>query len=154
MARRADPTYPERMDWWSIEVFNGEQPARAWRDGWQDRLVESALTHGSGGWLWEVTPWGVVCEVGFPDERDWLRWRELPVVRAALDAVPDPVNGLVVYQGRGGSSGAPVPRGPRPAPSAAAMALDEPSEELLHDLTSTTPTPPAPNAEPAQRVAP
>ncbi|MCP2336370.1 hypothetical protein [Actinomadura rupiterrae] len=133
------------MDWWSIEVFNGEQAARSWRDAWQDMLTESALTHGALGWLWDVTPWGVVFEICFPDEKDWLIWRELPGVRAALDAVPDPVNGLVVYRGRGGSSGSPLPRRPRPAPSAAAAALDEPPAEPVFDLTSvmpeTTPTP-------------
>ena len=29
---------------------------------------------------------------------------------AALDAVPDPINGLMIYPGRGGSSGARVPQ--------------------------------------------
>ncbi|MFC4909770.1 hypothetical protein [Actinomadura gamaensis] len=129
------------MDWWSVEVFNGDQTARSWRDAWQDTLVESALTHRALGWLWDVTPWGLVLEVCFPDEQDWLLWRELPGVRAAFDAVPDPVHGLVIYRGRGGSSGTPVPRRPRPAPGAAALALDEPIEELLLDLTPTEPAP-------------
>ncbi len=67
----------------------------------------------------------------FEDSDQWQAFRDLPVVRAALDAVPDPVNGLLIYRGRGGSSAAGKPRKPRPAPSAAAAALPEPEPESL-----------------------
>jgi hypothetical protein len=50
-------------------------------------------------------------------------------VRAALDGVPDPVNGLLIYRGRGGAAGGTMPRKPKPAPGAAALELEEPKEE-------------------------
>jgi hypothetical protein len=68
----------------------------------------------------------VVLEVAFPDEARWEAFRDLPATRAALDAVPDPVNGLLVHRGRGGSSGARSPRRPRPLAGAGAVALPEP----------------------------
>jgi hypothetical protein len=60
-------------------------------------------------------------------------------VRAALDAVPDPVNGLLIYRGRGGTSAAGKPRRPRPAPSATAVALPEPDPEPMLDVTKFEP---------------
>jgi hypothetical protein len=48
-------------------------------------------------------------------------------VRAALDAVPDPVNGLLVYRGRGGGAGAGTRRRPRPFAGAGAVELPEPA---------------------------
>jgi hypothetical protein len=48
--------------------------------------------------------------------------------------VPDPVNGLLVYRGRGGAAGAGKPRKPRPAPGAAALELAEPTQEKYLDL--------------------
>jgi hypothetical protein len=57
--------------------------------------------------------------------------------------VPDPVNGLIVYRGRGGGSGPRKPRKPKPAPSSGVMALPEPEEEhLLHLAGITPPGPP------------
>lgn len=56
----------------------------------------------------------------------WSGFIESPLVKAALDAVPDPVGGLFLYPGRGGSCATGVPRRPRPAPVAAAAALPEP----------------------------
>ena len=53
-------------------------------------------------------------------------FRNLPVVRAALDAVPDPVHGLLVYRGRGGGAGRREPRKPNPAPGTSAVSLPEP----------------------------
>ncbi|WP_067828677.1 hypothetical protein [Actinomadura kijaniata] len=116
-------------DWWSIEVFDGKFPATSWFLSWKEQLVEAALTHGATDWCLTESHWGLVLELSFPGEEHWSRWRALPLVRAALDAVPDPVDGLLVYRGRGGSSGAPVPRRPRPAPGAAAVTLDDAAEE-------------------------
>jgi hypothetical protein len=98
--------------WWSIEVSDGGFPAAVWRDSHGEALIEAALSHGATDWNWVDLPWGVVLEVEFPDWTDWTRYRDLPGVRAALDAVPDPVTGLYVYPGRGGSSGARQPRHP------------------------------------------
>jgi len=126
-------------EWWSIEVFNGELPALRWKDSYEESLIQAALSAGAVDWEWHEHRSGVVFEVLFPDDDRWEAYRALPAVRAALDAVPDPVNGLLVYRGRGGSAGARFPRRPRPAPSASALALDEPAEERRLDLTSVAP---------------
>jgi hypothetical protein len=80
----------------------------------------------------------VVLEVEFSEDSRWDAFRALPAVQAALDAVPDPVNGLLVYRGRGGGAGATSPRTPRPTAGAGAMALPEPGDEPVLKLTSAT----------------
>jgi hypothetical protein len=117
-------------EWWSIEVFSGEKlPASGWRYAYEDELTEAAITHGALYYEWHDTQYGVVFEVLFPGDAEWEAFRALPAVRAALDGVPDPVNGLIIYRGRGGASGSAKPRKPKPAPGAAALELDEPAEE-------------------------
>jgi hypothetical protein len=119
------------MHWWSIEVRDGVLPAGAWRHGYGEALVEAALAHGVRDWYWSIETFGVVLELGFVESEDWDRFRRLPLVTAALDAVPDPVGGLYVYPGRGGSSGAILPRrGPRPC-GAGAAPLPEAPEPLV-----------------------
>jgi hypothetical protein len=109
------------MRWWSIEVRDGVLSALRWKDGYGEALLEAAVTNGARRWEWTVIPGGVVLEVAFRDSDEWDRFRALPVVTAALDATPDPVNGLYVYPGRGGSASASAPRRkPRPAGSGAA----------------------------------
>jgi hypothetical protein len=83
-------------------------------------------------------------EICFEDEERWEAFRGLPAVRAALDSVPDPVNGLFVYRGRGGGAGAREPRRPRPAPAASAVSLREPQGALPVDLTGISPPDPVP----------
>lgn len=107
--------------WWSIEVADGAFSAAMWRDANGQALIEAALTHGAVEWDWVEVPWGLVLEVAFPDDADWARFRDLPGVRAALDAVPDPVAGLYIYPGRGGSAGA-ADRRRRPMPMGAGAA--------------------------------
>ena len=75
-------------------------------------------------------------EVLFDTEEQWEAFRSLPVVRAALDAVPDPVNGLLIYRGRGGGAGAREPRRPKPAPSSGAVSLPGPADEPYLDLAT------------------
>jgi hypothetical protein len=116
------------MWWMSIEVLNGAFPATRWQDAHGSFLVEAALTHGAENWSWLARDWGVVFEVAFPDEAAWARFRDLPAIQAALDAVPDPVNGLLIYPGRGGSSGRVVPRHPKPRAGAGAVAMPLPDE--------------------------
>jgi len=58
-------------------------------------------------------------------------------VRAALDAVPDPVNGLLIYRGRGGGAGSRMPRKPKRPPASGAMELVEGPAERRLDLTGT-----------------
>jgi hypothetical protein len=121
--------------WWSIEVLDAVRDERAptgsaaegnrisaevWRDSHGSFLVEAALTNGGRGWSWHHHTWGVVLEVCFSSEQAWEAFRASPAVRAAMDAVPDPVNGLLVYAGRGGGAGSRSPRRPLPPRGAAA----------------------------------
>jgi hypothetical protein len=117
-------------EWWSIEVFSGDKlPASGWRYAYEDELTEAAITHGAMYYEWHDTEYGVIFEVLFHDDEQWEAFRALPAVRAALDGVPDPVNGLIVYRGRGGAAGSRKPIKPKPAPGAAALELEEPREE-------------------------
>lgn len=129
-------------NWWAIEVFDAQVlPGRAWRDAHEDALTEAAITHGAEYWEWHVTQYGVVFEVLFPSDEQWEAFRDLPAVRTALDSVPDPVNGLLIYRGRGGAAGSRKPRKPKPAPSAAAVELPEPEETQWANLTNSDPPP-------------
>ncbi len=116
-------------EWLTVEVFDADFPAARWRRAHEDALIEAAVTNGASSWQWHDTRWGVVLELLFGTEDELDRYRGLPAVLAALDAVPDRVSGLLVYRGRGGGAGASVPRRPRPAPVAAAAALPDPEPE-------------------------
>ena len=127
--------------WWSIEVFHGDKlPATRWKDAYADDLTEAALTNGAVYWEWHEHSYGVVFEVCFDSDQQWEMFRNLAAVRAALDGVPDPASGLLIYRGRGGAAGATRPRRPKPAPSAAAIELAEPLLlERLIDLSTSEP---------------
>jgi hypothetical protein len=133
------------MDHWlSIEVFDGQLSeggvsANAWKRAHGDNVVEAALTNGARHWAWYEHRWGVTVELEFADDEQRDRFRHLPAVRAALDAVPDPVHGLLVYPGRGGGSGSRVPRRPRPLPSAGAGSVPVPHEEIVSVLAEAEP---------------
>ena len=112
--------------WWSMEVLDGHTgSARAWRDAYGAALTEAAITNGAYDWQWHHHTWGVLFEIAFASDERWHTFRNLPAVRAALDAVPDPVNGLLIYPGRGGSSGRSQPRRPKPIAGAGAAPLPE-----------------------------
>jgi hypothetical protein len=118
--------------WWSIEVLDAELPANRWRDAYAAALIEAAISHGAKDWAWNKFDWGVVFEVAFEDWDAWVTYRQLPAVVAALDAVPDPINGLMIYPGRGGSAGDRLPRKPGPrAAGGAAQIPDDPDPERL-----------------------
>jgi hypothetical protein len=112
--------------WWSIEVLDGAFSAEQWRAAHSAALLEAAVTNGAVDWNWHPHSWGIVLEIAFRDADNWVAFRHLPAVTAALDAVPDPVNGLMIYQGRGGSSSSSDPR--RPFPRAGAGAAPIPQE--------------------------
>jgi hypothetical protein len=112
--------------WFSIEVLDGAMSASVWSEAHRDALIESALFNRATDWNWHRHSWGVVIELAFSDEADWERFRELPAVQAALDAVPDPVSGLIMYRGRGGSAGTVSPRRPKPLAGAGSAALPLP----------------------------
>jgi len=115
------------------------------RDRGRD-VIRTALEHGARDWDWVSGTWGVVLEFCFADGVDvpvrWTGFIDNPLVKAALDAVPDPVDGLFFYPGRGGSSPTAVPRRPKPAPVAAAAALPEPETptEPVHLAATATVT--------------
>jgi hypothetical protein len=130
------------MDHWlSIEVLDGERPASEWRRAHGDDLTEAAVTNGARQWGWHEHSWGVVIELEFASDEQRDRFRNLPAVSAALDAVPDRANGLLVYPGRGGGSGARVPRRPRPKPRSDAGARPDPVEEETLRLARSAPPP-------------
>lgn len=135
-------------EWWSIEVADGEFSAASWKDTHGRDLIRTALEYGAEDWAWVERPWGVVLELCFPEDSPvggWSAFRDATLVKAALDAVPDPVNGLLTYRGRGGSSGARVPRKPKPAPAAAAAALPEPDlQDEVVRIASTAAEEPQP----------
>ena len=88
----------------SIEVFDGSVAsgfgaASLWAENHGDALVETAVIHGALDWAWHPTSWGVVFEIAFADEEAWDAYRASLAVRTALDAVPDPVSGVLVYRG-------------------------------------------------------
>ena len=114
--------------WFSIEVLDGATSASLWADAHGDALSESALLSGASDWAWHRHTWGVVLELEFEDEMAFERFRNLPSVVAALDNVPDPVTGLIVYKGRGGSAGRSQPRKPKPIAGSGAAALPLPFE--------------------------
>ena len=119
--------------WFSIEVLDGSSSASLWSEAYGDGLIESAFFTGATDWSWHRHEWGVVLELDLADEAAWEAFRALPVVAAALDAVPDPVSGLIEYRGRGGSSSRPEPRKPRPLTGSGAAALPLPWELWIED---------------------
>lgn len=127
-------------EWWSIEVFDAAaQTARRWKEAHQDALTEAAITHGAMYWEWHEHQYGAVFEVLFEADEQWETFRALPAVRVALEDVPDPVNGLLIYRGRGGGAGPREPRKPKPAPSASAIELPEPLIEEVVKLVRSDP---------------
>jgi hypothetical protein len=122
--------------WYSIEVFDGSSSASVWAEVHGDVLMEAALTTGATDWTWHRHSWGVAFEVAFEDASYWETYCSLPAVRTALDAVPDPLTGLIVYRGRGGSAGSSMPRKPKPLVGSGSAALPLPWELGIEDLTS------------------
>ena len=114
----------------SIEVLDATFSASSWKFGYGDMLTATAVEHGASEWRWIERSWGVVLEIRFGNERQANRWRELPAVRSAFDAVPDPVNGLIFHRGWGGTSGSGEPRrrGPRSSSGGAEVPLPDDPE--------------------------
>ncbi len=128
-----EPRPEER--WWTIEVLDGAFSADVWRDSHMGSLVEAAITNQALNWNWQRYSWGVLFEIAFRDDEQWTVFRHLPAVVAALDAVPDPIHGLLTYPGRGGSSASADRRRPRPHTGAGAAELPrEPAPNLVAHL--------------------
>ncbi|MBR7835418.1 hypothetical protein KDL01_19240 [Actinospica durhamensis] len=120
-------------EWWSIEIFGNGLEISTWVRTRGRDVIRTALEYGASDWQWHAGSWGVVVEFCFGESTrvggGWTAFMDSPLVKAALDAVPDPINGLIYYPGRGGTALASVPRRPRPAPAAAAAALPVPEPE-------------------------
>lgn len=117
------------MHWITVEVFDGDWSAAGWARAWHDRLIEAAVTGGAVFWDEHEHRWGVVLEFTFDDERRRDAFRQAPVLLAALEAAPDPVDGVLAYPHRGGGSGSRQPRRPRPLRSGGAAELPVPNPE-------------------------
>jgi hypothetical protein len=110
--------------WFSIEVLDGDGSARLWADAWSDVIIWAAQRHGVIDWEISEHPWGVLVEIEVRDEDQFDALRA--DIAHALDAVPDPIRGLLVHPGRGGSAGSRIFRGPRPILGSGAMAVPIP----------------------------
>ncbi|MFD2091798.1 hypothetical protein [Blastococcus deserti] len=139
------------MHWLTVEVFDGGVPAAGWARAWHDRLIEAAVTGGAVFWDEHEHSWGVVLEFVFGDESRRDGFRQAPVLLAALDAVPDPVHGVLVYPHRGGGTGIRQPRRPRPVrdSGAAELPLPDPDDDRVVPCTAA-----AADAAPVRREGP
>ncbi len=126
------------MNWITLEVFDCATSAASWARAWHDRLIEAAVTGGAAFWDEHEHRWGVVLEFVFADERQRDTFRQAPVVLAALDAAPDPVNGVLVYPHRGGGSGTRQPRWAEPLTGSGSAALPEPDPDAERVVPCTT----------------
>jgi hypothetical protein len=125
------------VNWVTIEVFDGATPAAEWARAWHDRLVEAGVTGGAVFWDEHEHRWGVVLEFVFPEEAQREAFRCSPAAVAALDAAPDPVNGVLVYPHRGGGAGVRDPRRPYPRIAGGAAALPVPDRDADRVLDCT-----------------
>jgi hypothetical protein len=118
-----------------MEAIDGPTAAATWADTYGDDLVREAIAHGALDWNRHDHPWGVVFEFEFLDEVDWDHFRDALTVRTAIDAAPDPLHGLMLYRGRGGSAGTWEIRRPRPLTGSGAVALPVPVETVDEDFS-------------------
>jgi hypothetical protein len=125
------------VHWITVEVFDGGTPAAGWARAWHERLVEAAVTAGAVFWDEHEHRWGVVVEFTFAEEQRRDAFHRSPVLVAALDAAPDPVDGVLVYPHRGGGAGARLPRRPLPVRGAGAAALPLPDPEADRPVACT-----------------
>ena len=117
-------------DWFSIEVLNAGSSARSWVESFGDAITEAGLESGALNWEWHHHEWGSLLEIEFSDEEEFELFRNRAIVQAALDAVPDRINGLSIHRGRGGSSGTRRPRRPVPVAGAGAVELPLPRDDV------------------------
>ncbi len=126
------------MNWITLEVIDGATSAASWACPWHDRRIEAAATGGAAFWDEHEHRWGVVLEFVFADERQRDTFRQAPVVLAALDAAPDPVNGVLVYPHRGGGSGTRQPRRAEPLTGSGSAGVPEPDPDAERVVPCTS----------------
>src|SRR4051794_3426295 len=115
----------------SIEVLDGQYSARFWAEAHGDDLIQAAILHGATDWRLHHLRWGVVLEFGFGNQEQWHRFRADAGLEAAMDGVPNPDFGLLIYRGWGGSSWPREPRRPRRLAGAGAAALPLPLDDVF-----------------------
>jgi hypothetical protein len=120
----------------AIEILDAAFSASSWQHAYGDSLTTSAMSWSGLDWEWRHRTWGLIFLVAFPSQAEYEEWRKMPVVIAALDAVPDPVNGLVFHRGWGGTSGSGEPRRGKPLVGAGGAELAEPVAEVLDDVVA------------------
>jgi len=120
----------------AVEILDAQFSADSWRRAWGDALTTSAMSWSGLDWEWRHRTWGLIFLVAFPSQAEYDEWRKMPVVIAALDAVPDPVNGVVFHRGWGGTSGSGEPRRGKPLAGAGGAEIPEPIELVLDDAVA------------------
>ena len=120
----------------AIEIIDAAFPASSWQRAYGDALTNAAMSWSGLDWEWREFKWGLLFMVAFPSEAEYDEWRRTPVVIAALDAVPDPVNGLVFHRGWGGTSGSGEPRRGKPMAGAGGAELPVPEETVQGDVVA------------------
>lgn len=120
--------------WYSMEVIDGSSSASLWAEAHGDAIIETAFSFGATDWSWHRHAWGVVLELEFADDEVWEAFLNTTQVRAALDAVPDPLTGLILYRGRGGSGFSAEPRRPKPLRGCGSAALPLPWEMTFEEV--------------------
>lgn len=118
----------------SIEIIDAAFSASSWKFAHGDVLTATGVEWGASEWRWVERPWGLVFEIAFRKESAAETWLSLPAVKAALDAVPDPIAGLVVHRGWGGTSGSGEPRRGKPLAGAGGAEVPVPEEVVLDDV--------------------
>jgi hypothetical protein len=89
------------VETWTIEVTDtSAAPAQRWKDAYGEGLVRTALAQGATKSTWVAAGDGVVLELAFADEGDWLRFRATPPARAALTNAAKPPEGFLIFTGR------------------------------------------------------
>ncbi|MBP2327371.1 hypothetical protein JOF56_007756 [Kibdelosporangium banguiense] len=82
--------------WLLIEVLDGEVPASEWRRVHGGTFLDAAIADRAVRWSWRAHGRGVVFEIAFRTERIRDEFRHRQSIKAALEAVPDPRDGLTI----------------------------------------------------------
>lgn len=126
-----------------MEVIDGSSSASLWAEAHGDAIIETAFSFGATDWSWHRHAWGVVLELEFAGDEVWEAFLNLTRIQAALEAVPDPLTGLILYRGRGGSGFSGEPRRPKPLRGCGSAALPLPWELHFDDVRPVRPVAPA-----------
>lgn len=119
-----------------MEILEGETSAHLWLAAYGDEITRAAYSSGASEAVSKRLRWGALLEFAFATEAAFEEFLKLPVVRAALDAVPRPVNGVIYHRGWGGTGGDGEVRRPRPFTGSGAAEVPVPLKRELVDAVS------------------